>query len=240
MKMKSVKRVLVTALVATMLVGSVMTTQAAGGSGGSSGSSGASSAPSSSESKSDEGSKQANDESENVFSSLLAMRENVTSLSANGTVTVAGTKVKSTIAGATIVKNLQGVAVTTPMADIKASLGLTGSQTPYVIAYDISEKKSPLAMKCVNAAIQAAGGTFVSAINVDLCARENGRIVTLADGSAAMAAGLPKNADQSKTYYVVCVQPGGVITILQDQDSNPATVTFEIKAGLAAYAIVAQ
>ena len=51
--------------------------------------------------------------------------------------------------------------------------------------------------------------------------------------------GLPKNADTSKTYSVVCVQPGGVVTILKDQDDSPATVTFEVKAGLATYAIVA-
>lgn len=239
MKMKSVKRILVTALVTTMLVGTVFTTQAAGGSGGSSGSSGSSSS-SSSESEDEDKKEEAVVESADVFESVPVMQEYVTKLSADSAVTVGGTRIASTIAGATVVKSLQGVAVTTPLADIKASLGLTGSQKPYVIAYDISEKKSPLAMNCINAAIQAAGGTYVTAINVDLCAMDNGRIITLANGSAAMSAGLPKTADLSKTYYVVCVQPGGAITILQDQDTNPATVTFEIKAGLAAYAIAAQ
>lgn len=237
MKMKSVKRVLVTALVATMAIGSVFTTQAAGGSGGSSGSAGS---YEETEEPVVSTATQEVVESVDVFSSVLAMQDNVTKVSAGGTVTVGSAAVRSTIAGATVVKNLQGVAVITPMADIKASLGLTGSQTPYMIAYDTSAKKSPLAMKCVNAAIEAAGGTFVTAINVDLCAKENGRIVKLSNGSAAMVAGLPKTANQSKSYYVVCVQPGGVITILQDQDTNPATVTFEIKAGLATYAIVAQ
>lgn len=237
MKMKSVKRVLVTALVATMAIGSVFTTQAAGGSGGSSGSAGS---YEETEEPVVSTATQEVVESVDVFSSVLAMQDNVTKVSAGGTVTVGGAAVRSTIAGATVVKNLQGVAVITPMADIKASLGLTGSQTPYMIAYDTSAKKSPLAMKCVNAAIEAAGGTFVTAINVDLCAKENGRIVKLSNGSAAMVAGLPKTANQSKSYYVVCVQPGGVITILQDQDTNPATVTFEVKAGLATYAIVAQ
>jgi len=229
MKMKSVKRVLVTALAATMVFGSVFTAQAAGGSGGSGGSSG-----SKDEEKAEE---VVIVESADVFSSVPAMQENVVSVSAGGSVTVAGSSVRSTIAGATIVKSLQGVAVTTPLADITASLGLTGSQTPYVIAYDTSEKKSPLAMNCVNAAIEAAGGSLVTAINVDLCAKENGRIITLANGNAGMVAGLPKTADLSKVYYVVCVQPGGVITILEDQDANPATVTFGIKAGLGTYAI---
>lgn len=238
MKVKSVKRVLVTALVATMVIGSVFTTQAAGGSGGSSGSSG--SCEETAEESVVSAATQEVVESVNAFSSVLAMQDSVKKVSAGGTVTVGGAAVRSTIAGATIVKNLQGVAVITPMADIKASLGLTGRQTPYMIAYDTSAKKSPLAMKCVNAAIEAAGGTFITAINVDLCAKENGRIVKLSNGSAAMVAGLPKTANQNKSYYVVCVQPGGVITILQDQDTNPATVTFEIKAGLATYAIVAQ
>ncbi|MCM1217591.1 MAG: hypothetical protein NC548_24130 [Lachnospiraceae bacterium] len=232
MKMKSIKRVLVASLVATMVFGSVFTVSAT--SGGTNASSGKE------ESKKEETPAPAVVESAEVFTSTPAMQENVVSVSAGGAVSVGGASVRSTIAGATIVKSLQGVAVKTPLADVKASLGLTGSQTPYVVAYDTSAKKSPLAMQCVDAAISAAGGSFVSAINVDLCAKDNGKIVTLANGSAAMAAGLPKTADQSKTYYVVCVQPGGVITILEDQDTNPATVTFEIKAGLATYAIASK
>ena len=95
-------------------------------------------------------------------------------------------------------------------------------------------------MECVNATAEALGGTSVATINVDLAAKENGKLVTLSSGSVGMVVGLPKGADTDKTYSVVCVQPGGVVTILEDTDASPATVTFEVKAGLGTYGIVAK
>ena len=160
--------------------------------------------------------------------------------SAGGSVTVAGTKVKNTVAGMFTVKKLQGVAVITPLAEVKANLGLTAGQTPYIIAFDTDVKKSALAMNCVNAAAEAMGANVITAINVTLGAKQNGKTIELTNGSAGMVVGLPKTADTTKTYYVVCVQPGGVVTILNDQDLSPATVTFEIQAGLGTYGVIAQ
>jgi predicted metal-binding membrane protein len=162
------------------------------------------------------------------------------SLSANATVSVAGTSVKTSLSGVYAAESVQGVAVTTDLATVKANLGLTGNQKPVIIIYDTDTKKSSKAMDSVNAAIAAIGGTYVTALNIDLGAKENGKWVTLSDGSVALATGLPKTADTTKTYSVVCVQPGGVTTILEDQDTNPKTVTFEVQAGLGTYALVAQ
>lgn len=159
---------------------------------------------------------------------------------ANAAVTVGGVAVKTSLGGVYAATSVQGTAITTPVADVKASLGLSGSQTPVIIIYDTDPKKSTKAMECVNAAVEAYGGDLVSTLNVDLGAKEDGKWVTLNDGSVAMAAGLPKGADTTKTYYVICVQPGGVITKLEDQDTNPATVTFAVQAGLGTYAIVAE
>lgn len=158
---------------------------------------------------------------------------------ANAVMEIAGSNVKTTIAGGYAAKKVEGVAVTTPMADVKAQLGLKAGQTPYVIVYDTDAKKSHLAMDCVNAAAESIGATFVAAINVDLGAKENGKFVSLKDGSIAMVVGIP-NVDVTKTYSMVCVQSGGVITILDDLDTNPKTVTFAVKAGLGTYAIVAK
>jgi hypothetical protein len=162
------------------------------------------------------------------------------SLSANAVVSVAGTSVRTSLSGVYAASSVQGTAVTTDLATVKANLGLTGNQKPIIIIYDTDTKKSSKAMDSVNAAIEAIGGTYVTALNIDLGAKENGKWVTLSDGSVALATGLPKTADTTKTYSVVCVQPGGVTTILEDQDTNPKTVTFEVKAGLGTYALVAQ
>lgn len=159
---------------------------------------------------------------------------------ANATVTVAGLPVRTSIGGVYAALSVRGTAVKTSLADVKTALGLTGSQRPVILIYDTDPKKSTAAMASVNAAVEALGGTFVSALNIDLGAKENGKWVTLKDGSIALAAGLPKGADESKTYSVVCVQPGGATTILEDQDTNPKTVTFAVQAGLGTYAIVAR
>ena len=159
---------------------------------------------------------------------------------ANAPIAVAGTTVKTTISGAYAAKKVQGTAVITPLAEVKASLGLTGSQQPAITIYDTDPVKSPKALACVNAAAEALGAEVLTSLNVDLGAKENGKWVTLSNGSVALTAGLPKDADPTKTYSAICVQPGGVVTILEDQDNNPLTVTFEVMAGIGTYAIVAK
>lgn len=225
MKSKNVKRFLAATLAATMMMASALTAAAA--SGGSAGSSDTK-APETVTSGS------ASSEAAAPVSSTPSLQVN----GANAKVSVAGTKVQSTVAGAVAVNTLQGVAVTTPAADVKANLGLTGKQTAYIMAFDTNPKKSNQAMACVNAAAEALGGTPVATINVDLAAKDNGKIVKLSSGSVGMVVGLPKGADTTKTYSIACVQPGGVVTILKDTDANPATVTFEVKAGLGTYGII--
>lgn len=224
MKSKSIKKLFAVALSATMIMGMTLTAAASSGSAGSAGTS--SSAGESTGSNSTE--------------SSAPVEETAKSYSANAVINVAGTNVKTTIGGSYSVKTLQGAAVITPASELRAKLDLKASQTPHIIAFDTDVKKSRLAMNCVSTAAEALGGKVVTAINVTLGAKENGKLVSLSDGSVGMAVGLPKNADTSKTYAVICVQPGGVITVLKDQDNSPATVTFEVKAGLATYGIVAQ
>ena len=236
MKSKSVKKFLTVALVATMVMASTLTVAASsGGSGGSSGSSKKSSSSATSEATAGAGTYDGSGSGE-----ASAPAPSVPVYGANAVISIAGSAVRTTIAGAYDVKVLQGAAVTTPLAEVAASLGLTGSQTPYIMVFDTDPKKSNLAMNCVNAAAESLGGQVVCAINVTLGAKENGRLVTLTNGSAGMVVGLPKNADPSKTYSVVRVQPGGVITILNDVDSSPATVTFDVSAGIGTYGIVAR
>jgi len=209
------KKILAATLAATMVMSSAMTVSA---SGYYSSSASSSSSSSSSSTSSEPG----------------------TVLSSNADVKVGGTTMKTSIGGAYAAKSVQGVVVTTSLSTVRANLGLKDGQKPVITIYDTDPKKSPNAMASVNAAAQALGGEVVTTLSIDLGAKENGKWVTLSNGSVALAAGLPKGADTSKTYSVVCVQPGGVVTILEDQDTNPKTVTFEVKAGIGAYGIVAK
>lgn len=221
--MRSMKKVLAATLAATMVMASAFTvcakttTQSAG-----------TGSESSSSSTTQE-------------SSAPATYAESKSKGANATIKVNGVTVKTSIAGVYAAESLNGVAVTTPAADLAAALGLTSGQKAAIIIYDTDQKKSTAAMVSVNAAIEALGGAdLVSTLNIDLGAKQNGKWVTLSNGSVALKAGLPKTADTTKTYSVICVQPGGATTILEDQDTDPATVTFAVQAGLGTYAIVAK
>lgn len=159
---------------------------------------------------------------------------------ANAEIKVAGSNVKTSIAGAYAAKTVQGTAVVTPLADVKANLGLKDGQRPAITIYDTDEKKSPAALASINAAAEALGGEVLTTLSINLGAKENHKWVALESGSIALATGLPKGADTTKTYCAILVQPGGEVTILEDQDTNPKTITFEVKGGIGAYAIVAQ
>lgn len=212
MKSKSIKKMLAATLTATMIMASAITAAASSGSSGGS------------------------DEAEVV--ETYASKH---SQEAGAAITVGGKEVKTSIEGVYAAYSVQGTAITTSIDAVKATLGLTGSEKPVIIIYDTDVKKSTKAMACVNAAVEAIGGELTATLNIDLGAKDDsGKWVTLSDGSVAMAAGLPKGADTSKTYSVVCVQKGGVVTVLEDKDTNPETVTFEVKAGLGTYAIVAE
>ena len=211
--MRSMKKVLAATLAATMVMASAMTVCATTENAGSGSSS----------------------------SSTPATYAEANSQSAGASVKVGGVAVQTSIAGVYAAESLKGVAVTTPAADLAAALSLTSGQKAAIIIYDTDQKKSTAAMVSVNAAIEALGGAdLVSTLNIDLGAKQNGKWVTLSNGSVALKAGLPKTADTTKTYSVICVQPGGATTILEDQDTDPATVTFAVQAGLGTYAIVAK
>lgn len=158
--------------------------------------------------------------------------------SAGTAISVAGSSVKTSIAGAYAAKKVQGAAVIDSMETVRANLGLKNGQTPYVMVFDTDARRSPKAMECVNAAVEALGGEVVAALNIDLGAKENGKFITLSNGSIAMVVGLPKGVDISRTASVICVRPGGRTTVLEDMDANPNTVTFKVEAGLGTYAIV--
>lgn len=164
----------------------------------------------------------------------------VTTVKASGAeVSVAGSKVKTSIAGAYAAKKVQGVVVVNSMSDVRSKLNLSGSQTPYIMIFDTDAKKSSKAMDSINAALTAMGGGKIAAtLNIDLGAKEKGKFVSLSDGSVGMVVGLPKDVDTTKSVSIVCVRPGGKTTILEDTDTNPKTVTFEVQAGLGTYAIV--
>ena len=225
------KKFLAAMMAVTMIAGTGMTALAAGsGSAAASQSTGTSEGNSTSEAEAGGIAAEATGES---VSEILSVFE-----PAGAAVSVAGTSAKTAISGAYAAKTVQGVVVKGSMNDIRSSLKLSDGQTPYIMVYDINAKKSPLAMESINAAAKALDAEVVATLNIELGAKSNGKFVRLSDGAVGMMIGLPKGVDTAKKVSVVCVRSGGKTVVLEDTDSNPKTVTFEVQGGLGAYAIV--
>ena len=232
------KKVFAAVLAATMVVSSGTTALAAGSGSAAPATRGSSAGAVTEETVTSPVTGRSEDAGSGTGSSAAAEAVRATIKAAGAAINVAGSSVKTSIAGAYAAKGVQGVAVVDSLENVRASLGLKSGQTPYIMVFDTNAKRSPKAMECVDAAVNALGGEVVAALNVDLGAKEKGKFITLSSGSAAMVVGLPKGVDTSKSVSVVCVRPGGATTILEDKDANPNTVTFDVAAGLGTYAIV--
>lgn len=155
------------------------------------------------------------------------------------TSTVAG--VKSTTAGVYLATGVNGSVVTTSVTAIAEGYGLTGSEKPYAKFSNLDAKKSPLAKAAIDLAAQAKGAVVGPVLNIELGKMSAGKYSLLSSDGAAIriSLGIPKSfAQADKTYAVVCVRAGGAVTILEDVDSNPDTVTFDTTGGAGAYAII--
>ena len=155
------------------------------------------------------------------------------------TSSVAG--VKSTMAGVYLATNVRGTAITTGLTTISDSYGLANGEKPYARIYNMDAKKSYQAQACIDNAAASMGAVAGPAINVEIGKMASGKFSLLpADGAPiSLKVGIPASfAQNDKTFAVVAVRPGGVVSILTDTDTNPDTVTFDTTAGQAVYALI--
>lgn len=155
------------------------------------------------------------------------------------TSSVAG--VKSTVRGVYLATSVNGSVITTSLATIAGDYGLTAGETPYARIYNMDVKKSHLAAAVIDQAASSIGADVGPYVNVELGKLSGGKFGLLPSEGAPIAVsfGIPASfAQAGKTFAVVCVRPGGAVSILEDTDSNPNTVTFNTTGGQGAYAII--
>lgn len=221
MKAKIIKRVMSGALAAALVMAPAMSAAAAN----------SSSTPGSSSS---EGSTVVDEAVESTSTESETTVADVPSTSS-----VAG--VATTTAGVYLASSVDGAAITSSVASITSSYGLASNETPYVKISDMDPKKSYLAKAAIDAAAASQGAVVGPMINLELGKMTNGKYSLLSSDGAAIRVsfGIPASFAQSgKTYAVVRVQSGGVVSILADVDTNPNTVTFDTTGGAGAYAII--
>lgn len=159
----------------------------------------------------------------------------------SNTVSFGGTVIKSTVAGVFIAPNVNGVAVTTPIETVNALFGLAADQKATVMVLEANAKNSPESYAVAQSAAANIRGNVVAMLNIEFGFRQNGRYTDLSDSTAKaeMAVGLPAAADTGKTYKVLTIKAGGAVTVSDDLDKDPNTVTIAFGGGKAAYALVA-
>lgn len=145
------------------------------------------------------------------------------------------------VAGVYILNTIKGIAVRANDATISAAgANLAAGEKAFVKAYELTAKSSPAVFASFQGAANSVGGVVVAALNIDFGKLAGKNFSRLAAGvTAPVTIGVPANAPAGKTLAIVKVAPGGATEILPDQDTNPATVSFNITGGLYGYAIIA-
>lgn len=153
------------------------------------------------------------------------------------TSSVAG--IKTTVVGAYLAKSVTGLAVTSSVADLKASLGLAANETPYLIAYDLTSKKNPASFAALDAAAASQNATVIAKFELDFAKRAGSKLTMLNGGKIPMLVGI-KASDfvAGANYAVICVTPGGAVSVIPAAVVASGALGFEAVAGQAAYAVV--
>lgn len=149
--------------------------------------------------------------------------------------------VRSTVSGVYCATKVDGVAITTGLSSLTQGYGLTANEQPYAMVWDLDPKKSYLAQQVIDLAAASQDAEVGPALNIELGKKTGGKYSLLSsDGpDIRLAVGIPASfAQDGKTFAVVRVRSGGVVTILQDLDSDPNTITFDTTGGAGAYAII--
>lgn len=180
------------------------------------------------------------------FTAVVAEEAAVSSVSAVSSLaeipeTSAVAGVTTSVKGVYLATSVNGTAITTGLANIASGYGLAAGETPYARIYNMDVKKSYLAAAVINQAAEAKGAVVGPYVNVELGKLSGGKFSLLSSEGTPITVkfGIPKSfAQAGKTFAVVCVRPGGAVSILEDTDTNPDTVTFDTTGGQGAYAII--
>lgn len=149
--------------------------------------------------------------------------------------------VQSAIGGAYCAKSVDGVAVITGLNSLIQGYGLASNEKPYAMVWDLDPKKSTLAQQVIDLAAASQGAEVGPMLNIELGKKSGGKYSLLSSNGPAirLSIGIPTNFVQDgKTFAVIRVQSGGVVTILKDIDDDPNTVTFDTTGGAGAYAVI--
>ncbi len=154
-------------------------------------------------------------------------------------VSVAGSEMRTSIPGTYAARRIRGAAVTDAYVNAEARLGLRRGQTPYITVSDTEVREHPREMEQLGLIVDAMESDKVEAVlDISLEARKKGKSIRASHGSVYVTVGLSVRRAFEEAAYVICVRPDGELVVMRDVDSNPDTVTFDVRAGAGVYAVV--
>lgn len=139
-----------------------------------------------------------------------------------------GSVIVSTVGGSYSVHVVSGAAITTPYAQVAAALGAPAGASVTVRMRD--SECGPMAQKSIQDGIQGlanAGITATEAAALDIFAYVNKESVISVSTPVRIQAGLPESMRDGSQVAVILVQEGGTVSLLRDQDNDPATITVD-------------
>jgi len=139
-----------------------------------------------------------------------------------------GSVITSTVGGTYSIYTMSGAAITTPYSQVAAALGAPSGASVRVRMED--SECGPMAQKSIDDGIKQladAGITATEAAALDIYAYVNKQSVVSVTTPVRIQAGLPKSMQDGSQVAVILVQEGGTVTVLRDQDTDPATITID-------------
>ncbi len=150
-------------------------------------------------------------------------KSEVEKLEAQTTNTVAGTK--SSTAGVNLATTLDGFAVAAPVASVAS--GLDKGEAPFTKVYNFDAKKSTAAKSVIDTVAAGSGLTVGKTINFEMGTVKGGKY-TPAEASGKIAESVPVKLGAAGGYTGAIQVSGNGVNILEDQDTNPNTVTVNV------------
>ncbi len=150
-------------------------------------------------------------------------KSEVEKLEAQTSNTVAGTK--SSTAGINIATTLSGFAVAAPVASIAS--GLDKGEVPFTKVYNFDAKRSTAAKHVIDTVAAGAGLTVGKTINFEMGSMKGGQY-TPAEASGKFAESVPVKLGAAGGYTGAIQVSANKVNILEDQDTNPNTVSINV------------
>ena len=172
---------------------------------------------------------------------VLASEENANVTLAQTQMTSTVEEIKSDLPGVYLATGVNGIVNLTDSTSMAQSYGLVSGEKPYAKISDMDGRKSYLAQLCIDNIAQTLNAAVGPAIDVEIGKMTSEGFSLLPEEGApiTLRAGIPKSfAQEGKTFAVVAIRPGGAVSVLNDIDNNPDTITFDTTAGKAVYALI--